>query len=204
MWHVATKHPGKTVRCVSKRTSRKSQATQDPLDLQAHHQRPEGTVDGWWLRRLPGCYNVDGNQKSGKLTSWGKGSWNPMIYKCFFSYHGGCWGFRPQYGKLSHDFQGYIHVKVVVWDFWTINSTTCWFFWIPGVLFLVVLEKENIFFSEWRDDTQFLFGGMIFWIWKSNYISSQQVWMCDEYLPSQTIASLKSVSNWSWPEIPRV
>ena len=23
---------------------------------------------------------VDGNQKSGKLTSWGKGSWNPIIY----------------------------------------------------------------------------------------------------------------------------
>ena len=24
---------------------------------------------------------VDGNQKSGKLTSWGKGSWNPILYR---------------------------------------------------------------------------------------------------------------------------
>ena len=43
--------------------------------------------------------DVDGNQKSGKLISWGKGSWNPTIYGSIFYIPGG-WE----------------------WDFWTINS----------------------------------------------------------------------------------
>ena len=31
-------------------------------------------------------HTVDGNQKSGKLTSWGTGSWNPIIDKAFLEY----------------------------------------------------------------------------------------------------------------------
>ena len=40
----------------------------------------------WMFNPLQRCIHhsppttVDGNQKSGKLTSWGKGSWNPIIY----------------------------------------------------------------------------------------------------------------------------
>ena len=43
--------------------------------------------------------SVDVNQKSGKLTSWGEGSWNPIIYKGFSTIPGGdlsdCWGIKP-------------------------------------------------------------------------------------------------------------
>ena len=38
-------------------------------------------------------------QKSGKLTSWGNGSWNLIIYKAWYMQ------------------------TVVVWDFWTINGS---------------------------------------------------------------------------------
>ena len=43
-------------------------------------------------------------QKSGKLTSWGNGRWNPIIYRGFIHFQGG-WE----------------------WDFWTINSMMEWF-----------------------------------------------------------------------------
>ena len=132
----------KTVRCVKRKIS--DQATQDPLDLQAHHQRPEGT-DGW-NPTLP-VDTVDGNQKSGDHQLRLVEVVYPIIYKVVFSYQAVVGDFvHQQYGRLSHDFQGFIHVKVVVWDFWTINSTTCWFFLIPCVLFLVVLAKDSIFF----------------------------------------------------------
>ena len=59
-----------------------------------------------FLEATPGdleITDVDGNQKSGGSSpSWGKGSWNVMIY-------------RHSVSKTSE--------KVVVWDFWTINSS---------------------------------------------------------------------------------
>ena len=36
---------------------------------------------------------VDGNQKSGKLTSWGTGSFFPIIYRVLAPSQSGCWGF---------------------------------------------------------------------------------------------------------------
>ena len=47
------------------------------------------------LKRIfGGWHTVDGNQKSGKLTSWGKGSWNPIICRVLY-FPGGCLGFLP-------------------------------------------------------------------------------------------------------------
>ena len=179
----------KTVRCVKRKIS--DQATQDPLDLQAHHQRPEGT-DGW-NPTFP-VDTVDGNQKSRDHQLRLVEVVYPIIYKVFFHT-------RRLLGISS------INSMVNYPTIFRVSYMLRWLFGIsepstvPPYHLLIFLDSMCAFFGcvgkrqhllfKWRDGTQFLFGGMIFWIWKSNYISSQQVWMCDEYLPRQTIASPK-------------
>ena len=60
---------------------------------------------------------VDGNQKSGKLTSWGTGSWNPVICRVFGIHpNGGCLGF------LNHQ-QCLINPSQVERDFFHDDAT---------------------------------------------------------------------------------
>ena len=53
-----------------------------------------GRIHQSWEDKKNPFHTVDGVQKSGKLTSWGKGSWNPIIYQVLYI-PSGCLGFLP-------------------------------------------------------------------------------------------------------------